>query len=81
MDQAVTRCNDLPPWYRRKRITILRRDMCGGFAKQFQIAHGRVIVKTIGNKRLLVESLGIGEYLLGEIKHVVEVKAPLALRH
>jgi hypothetical protein len=55
--------------------------MCGGFAKQFQIAHGRVIVKTIGNKRLLVESLGIGEYLLGEIKHVVEVKAPLALRH
>jgi hypothetical protein len=50
-------------------------------AKQFQIAHGRVVVKTIGNKRLLVEPLGIGEHLLRESYHVVEVKAPLALRH
>jgi hypothetical protein len=55
--------------------------MRGGLAEQFQVAHGRVIVKTFGNKRLLVESFGIGEHLLGEINHVVDVKAPLALRH
>lgn len=46
---------------------------------QLQVAQGCVVCQAVGHETGLVESVGVGEHLSGEVDHVVKVEAPFAL--
>lgn len=73
VNQAVARGNDLPP----RNLRILRahrlRNVAGRLADQLEIAHGGIVIQPAGYERSLVETIGIGDHLLGADYHVIKV--------
>ena len=53
--------------------------MCCCFTNQFEIPQGRIINQFVGNELGLCQMFSIGLDLFRESRHVVQVKAPLAL--
>lgn len=52
------------------------RDVSRSLADQLQVAQGGIIMQFAGNEPRLVETIGIGDDLLGKTDHVVQVKQP-----
>ena len=61
MGQTVACPHNSVPGDVRVCLTHLSRDMGGCLADQLQIAQGSVIRKGIGDKRILIQVLRIGE--------------------
>ena len=49
MDKAIASGNDEPPGYLRIVLANIVWNVCGGFANQFEIAHGGIV--TLVTKR------------------------------
>jgi hypothetical protein len=84
VNQPVACSDDQAPWHIWMRSTDRIRYMRCGLPDQLQVAHRRVVDEAARNERLLIQPGRSGNHLLGEMDHVVDVKAPLAvdcLRH
>jgi len=76
VDQPITGSYDHPPGDLRMRGSNLVRDMSRRLAGEFQVAQGSIVDEPARHESGLVETIGVGEYLLGENDHVVEIEAP-----
>lgn len=63
VNQAVARCDDLPPWNMLRTFANRHRDMHGRFAEQLQITKRGVLGQAVGLEPGLIETMGIGHYL------------------
>ncbi|CAE6495685.1 conserved hypothetical protein [Nitrosomonas nitrosa] len=59
--------------------TDVVRDVGCGFANQLQIAQGGIIGESARHETSLVESVGVGQHLSGEVDHIVEIETPFTL--
>lgn len=80
MDQPVSRGDHQSPRDLRIFTANRIRDIRCRLADQFQIAHCGIVIQPAGDKARLVESIGIGNDLLGKADHVVKIETPFAHR-
>jgi hypothetical protein len=80
VNQAVSRCDDLPPRNLRHRRLNIDWNVARSLADQFEIAQCRVLCERARDETILIHTVRVSHHALRELQHVADIQTPRALR-